>query len=74
MKTVRWVKPRDKDRTLHVETPLGIVNIMVGLHDPEGNRVDAISITPNNYAGEPKVRLDGYHNSRLIELKEGDPK
>lgn len=52
---------------LHVETPLGIVNIRVGLSDAQGRKVDSIEIIPNAYAGEPKVELDGYSNSRLIE-------
>ena len=52
---------------LHVETPLGIVNIRAGLTDGKGQRVDSIEILPNNYAGEPTVSLDGYHNNRMIE-------
>lgn len=55
---------------LHVETPLGIVNVRAGLHDSEGRRVDSVEILPNRYAGEPAVELDGYANSRLIEAKE----
>jgi hypothetical protein len=54
---------------LHVETPLGIVNIHVGLHDRKSRRVEAITVSGNNYAGEPKVALRGYHNTRLVELK-----
>ena len=51
---------------LHVETPLGIVNIHVGLTDNKGRKVEAISMLPNRYAGEPKVIVNG---SRFIELK-----
>lgn len=51
---------------LHVETPLGIVNIHVGLTDRKGRRVEAICMLPNRYAGEPKVLVSG---SRFIELK-----
>lgn len=54
-------------QSLHVETPLGIVNIRAGLRDSEGRRVDSVEIIPNAYAGEPAVTLDGYGNSRLIE-------
>lgn len=52
---------------LHVETPLGIVNIRTGLHDAEGRRVESVEIIPNAYAGEPEVTVDGYRNSRLVE-------
>lgn len=57
---------------LHVETPLGIVNIRVNLSNNQGERVDSIECLPNNYAGEPKVRLDGYSNTRMIEQTEED--
>lgn len=52
---------------LHVETPLGIVNIRVGLTDAEGRRVDSVEVIPNRYAGEPAVTVDGLANTRLIE-------
>jgi hypothetical protein len=55
-----------KRGTLHVETPLGIVNITVGLNDTAGRRVEAVTFRPNNFAGEPKVVLRG---SRFVELK-----
>jgi len=54
---------------LHVETPLGIVNITVGLHDMIGRRVDSIAVIAPQYAGEPKIVRRGYANTRLIELK-----
>lgn len=57
---------------LHIETPLGIVNITVGLTDSRGARVDSIAVTPNAYAGERKVSLDGYSNTRLIEQTEAE--
>ncbi len=53
---------------LHVETPLGIVNILVGLSDHKGRRVDAVQVIPNHYAGERKVVRRGYGNTRLVEL------
>ena len=54
---------------LHVETPLGIVNITVGLSDRSGHRVESIEVLPSCYAGEPKVTRIGMCNTRLIELK-----
>lgn len=52
---------------LHVETPLGIVNIRAGLTDSLGRRVDSIETLPNDYAGEPRVEIAGLANTRLIE-------
>lgn len=49
---------------LHVETPLGIVNIHVGLRNEAGQRVEAIELIPNRYAGEPTVTVEG---SRFVE-------
>jgi len=54
---------------LHIETPLGIVNITVGLSDMKGRRVDAVVVIPTAGAGEPKVIRRGYCKTRLIELK-----
>lgn len=53
--------------TLHVETPLGLVNIVVGLHDRHGRRVENIALLPNHYSGEPKVVLR--NGRRFVELK-----
>ena len=64
MKTIRHSKGM-----LHVETPLGIVNITVGLHDMKGRRVDSIAVIAPTYSGELKVIRRGYGNTRLIELK-----
>jgi hypothetical protein len=66
MKKDRTVRMRDGE-LLHVETPLGIVNIRTGLHDADGRRVESVAITTNDYVGESRVTLDGYANSRLIE-------
>jgi hypothetical protein len=68
MKTISHTS-KSKDKLLHIETDLGIINIRVGLTDTEDRRVESIEIIRNNYAGEPKVILDGYTNSRLIEEK-----
>ena len=46
---------------LHVETPLGIVNIRAGLVDLSGRPVDSIHAMPDDNA----VR-DGLANTRLI--------
>lgn len=53
---------------LHIETPLGIVNITVGLSDLKGRRVESIEVIPTNGAGEKRVIRSGYGNTRLIEL------
>src|ERR1041384_5361304 len=66
MKTV-VLNERSRDPKLHIETPLGIVNITIGLHDADGRRVVSVETIPNDYVGEPKVTLDGYGNTRLIE-------
>lgn len=52
---------------LHVETPLGIVNIRVGLSDNKGRRVNSVEVIPSRYAGEKKILRSGYGNTRLIE-------
>lgn len=51
-------------RIVHVETTLGIVNIYVGLRDAHGRRVERVEMLPNQYAGEPRVTVDG---ARFIE-------
>ncbi len=56
---------------LHVETPLGIVNIRVGLTDSKGRSVDSIAVSPDAYVDQPKVVLYGRHNTRLVQLKGG---
>ncbi len=53
-------------RIVHVETPLGVINIHIGLRDQQGRRVETISISGNNYSGDPLVVRRGY---RLVELK-----
>lgn len=62
---VRWMQ----GNTLHIETPNGIVNIIVGLEDMHGRAVDSISVTPSNYVGEPKVIRRGCANTRLVRCK-----
>jgi len=53
---------------LHVETPLGIVNIRVGLADRRGRLVDSIEVIPD-HAGEAKIARRGFANTRLVQLK-----
>lgn len=68
MKTVVFTsKPRNKYRTLHIETDFGIVNIRIGLTDHAGKNVTSIEVIPDNYAGEPKITLDGASHTRLIQ-------
>lgn len=57
---------RSRDKTLHIETDLGIVNIRVGLDDSEGHPVESIEVIPDNYAGETPVTVDGCTHTRLI--------
>lgn len=54
---------------IHVETPLGIVNIRVGLSDRLGRAVDSIEVIPDEYCGERKVVRRGYGITRLVQLR-----
>ena len=54
---------------LHVETPLGVINIHVGLCDARGRRVEAVSMNPNQYAGENKVRVRGHRFVECLRAK-----
>lgn len=54
---------------LHVETPLGIINIRVGLQDVKGRNVESIEVIPSCYVGEPKIWRSGYANTRLIQVR-----
>jgi hypothetical protein len=64
---MQYVTPKRGVECIHVETELGIVNIYLGLHDSEGRKVESIEILADDYAGEPKVTLDGHVRSRLIQ-------
>lgn len=68
MQTVRHYRPGE---VLHIETPLGIVNIRVGLVDRNGRSVDSIAVYPDAIEGKRKVVLYGRHNTRLVQLKGG---
>lgn len=52
-----------------METPLGIVNIRVGLSDRRGRRVDSIEVIPDDHAGEAKIVRRGFAHTRRIHLK-----
>ncbi len=63
-------KQRGIENPLHIETPLGIINIYAGLKDTKGREIDVISITPSgDYS---KVKLAGKSINRLIKLKQKD--
>lgn len=61
--TTRWMP---ESGCLHVETELGIVNIYTGLHDARGRAVEAVSMRPDSFAGEPKVVVS---KGRFVRLK-----
>jgi hypothetical protein len=64
-KEVRQTTIQKRDDYIHIETPLGIVNIYPGLHDQKGRRVDRIEMLPNDhYAGERIVKRIG---DRFVE-------
>jgi len=58
-----------KNGLLHVETPLGVINIRAGLTDSTGRRVDSITVTPDEITGDRKIVRRGYYNTRMVELK-----
>lgn len=67
MKSIRHTASA-RDPLLHVETELGIVNVRTNLHDSDGRRVESVEIIPNAYSGEPPIIVDGFRNTRLVEL------
>lgn len=64
--TIKWMK---EQQTLHVETDNCIVNIRQNLTDKFGRNVTSVEIIPDNFAGEPKRKLIGTTNNRIIDLK-----
>jgi|TARA_R100001530_G_scaffold106744_1_gene74573 hypothetical protein len=66
---MKTISHYNSNKLLHVETPLGIVNIRVGLTDRLGRSIDSVEVTPSNYAGHNKVKRSGFGNTRLIQLK-----
>ena len=63
---IKSVRPGRGVRCVHVETPLGIVNVWLNLRDELGRRVEKVEMIPNQYAGEPKVTV---RVRRFVELK-----
>lgn len=66
---MRRVVLDEKNDRLHVETPLGIVNISVGLMDTCGRQVESVSVIPNPNDDGKRVVRRGLGNTRLVELK-----
>lgn len=73
MRSITFNEANRSDNLLHIETPLGIVNIRIGLHDGQGRPVESIEVIPNEYAGEPRVGVDGYRNTRLVQETDDAP-
>lgn len=59
--TIRWM---NDNTILHIETPLGIINIRPALRNADGHPVDSIEILASD-----GITLDGYTNSRLIDKR-----
>lgn len=59
--TIRWM---NDNTLLHLETPLGIINIRPGLRNVDDHPVDSIEILPSN-----GIDIDGYINTRLIDKR-----
>lgn len=64
---MQTVVPKGGKTLIHVETPLGIVNIYLGLRDRLGRRVESVSMLPNGCCGEPRVAV--VRNRRFVEFK-----
>ena len=56
---VQTVTPKRGAKIIHVETELGIVNVRLGLSDPEGRDVEAVEMIADDYSGEPTVSIVG---------------
>ena len=65
--TVRRMK---EQRCLHIEAEGCIINIHQDLHDRFGRQVTSVSIIPDKYAGEPRRKVIGSTNTRIITLKQ----
>lgn len=57
--------PKDLN-LIHIETPLGIVNIRLNLHDRSSRRVEVIELVGSKRVGEKIVKST---NRKLVELK-----
>lgn len=62
-----------KKGLLHIETPLGIVNVRVGLKDMQGYPVDSVEVIPDQVRDDNlTVGRDGLANTRLIGFPTAD--
>ena len=71
MATARKLQGR---KGLHIEAQGCIVNVYEGLYDTEGRSVTSVEIQADQYAGEPKWKIDGskdgkYYRTRIIQRK-----
>jgi len=68
---MKWptVKRMKEHKCLHIEAEGCIVNIRQGLTDRLGRSVTSIEVLPDKYAGEPKWKLYGLSNTRVVKLK-----
>ena len=64
--TTRWMKEQG---CLHIEARGCIINIRPNLTDMKGRAVTSIEIKPDTYSGEPRQKLYGTINNRVVELK-----
>ena len=73
MRKISFTTNNRSDNLLHIETDLAIINIRVGLHDVDGNQVEAIEIIPDSPMNheDKDVILDGKMFNRLT-LKDSD--
>ena len=67
-RVIEWLGKRDAEH-LKLEIPLGLVHISKDLSDRAGRQVVAISVRPDQYAGEQVVIWD---DGRLIQLLPGE--
>lgn len=66
MTKVRYLRGQ---KCLHIEADGCVINIREGLIDIKGRKVTSITVQPDEYAGEKKWKLSGFHNIRVIQLK-----
>lgn len=66
MKT-QLIRPKRNTEMVEVETPLGVVRVLLGLRDAEGREVVAVHIVHDRLPGAPRVMLDGRAQTRMIQ-------
>jgi hypothetical protein len=73
MRRITFSEDNRSGNLLHIEVPGGIINIRVNLHDMAGHNVTSVEIIRDQYAEAGGTwGLDGYANSRLIQLRDGE--